>query len=344
MFITPNNQNPITSNLLFTQYDSKDEKHRISKFVMWLNKNHTSWLIPDLETYREYLLRDYAGRANQTLSHNSVRAHLATIRSRYRKLLKSNQFRNSIYQAIDPTLSPSDQKAMVDELFARLSNAIDPINSSVQLTTSQDVEDSKHIRLSPQQAQELLAFPDDYTLIGKRDKAVIALLLCTGVREAELCALKVVDLRKRLAGELSLHVRKGKGAKERLIPYGDLEWGLHHVDEWMRAANITENAVFRGIYKGGKSIRPTPLTKRAINQILDKYPINHDSSLIVVKPHDLRRTYARSLYESGMDLLAIRDNLGHGDTRTTLQYIGTMDVVARKPTNIYNMSINPTDE
>jgi site-specific recombinase XerD len=71
-------------------------------------------------------------------------------------------------------------------------------------------------------------------------------MLCTGIREAELCALTVEDLRQRLGGSLALHVCQGKGAKERLVPYGALEWVLAIVEAWLRIASVTDGPVFRG--------------------------------------------------------------------------------------------------
>jgi integrase/recombinase XerD len=168
-------------------------------------------------------------------------------------------------------------------------------------------------------------------------------MLCTGVREAELCALDTPDLRRRLSGEPALHVRRGKGSKERLIPYGTLIWVLSMVDGWMQNAGITGGAVFRGFYKTGKRVRTSRLTVRSINKILDRYPVLIDGELKTVNPHDLRRTYARRLYEAGMDLLAIRDNLGHADSRTTLKYIGVMDVEKRKPPAIYDIRLPGLD-
>jgi site-specific recombinase XerD len=176
--------------------------------------------------------------------------------------------------------------------------------------------------------------------MGLRDTVVLALMLCTGIREAELCALEVRDLRQRLGGQLALHVRHGKGRKERLIPYGDLDWVLVLIDVWLNKAEITGGPMLRGIYKGGKRVRKTALTVRAINQILDRYPIMIDGQLTAVNPHDLRRTYARQLYEARMDLLAIRDNLGHVDSRTTLEYIGSLDVEQRKPPALYRFDLS----
>jgi site-specific recombinase XerD len=52
---------------------------------------------------------------------------------------------------------------------------------------------------------------------GLRDTALIAIALCTGARRTELANLEVRDLRQRLGGELALHIREGKGRKERLV-------------------------------------------------------------------------------------------------------------------------------
>jgi site-specific recombinase XerD len=60
------------------------------------------------------------------------------------------------------------------------------------------------------------------SLTGLRNTPLIVLTLGTGIREAEQSSLDIDDLRQELGGELALHVRKGKGTKARLIPYGDL--------------------------------------------------------------------------------------------------------------------------
>ena len=65
-----------------------------------------------------------------------------------------------------------------------------------------------------------------------------------------------------------------------------------------------------------------------------------DGKLAKVKPHDLRRTYARRLYEAGVDLVAIQQNLGHASQQTTLGYIGTLDVARRKPPAVYSFDLS----
>ena len=89
--------------------------------------------------------------------------------------------------------------------------------------------------------------------------------------------------------------------------------------------------VFRGIYKGGKRVRKSGITARAVNQIMNGYPIPIDGLLRTVQPHDLRRTYARNAYERGMDMERIRQNLGHVGLQTTQGYIGELEAAQRQP-------------
>jgi len=96
--------------------------------------------------------------------------------------------------------------------------------------------------------------------------------------------------------------------------------------------------VFRGFYKGNRKLRPGRLSVRAIQYILETYPIMVDGGMVTVNAHDLRRTYARRLYVAGVDLVAIQQNLGHADVKTTLGYIGTLDAKARKPPKVYDLS------
>ena len=57
---------------------------------------------------------------------------------------------------------------------------------------------------------------------------------------------------------------------------------------------------------------------------------------VTVKPHDLRRTYAKAYYDAGGDLVSLSQQLGHESTATTLGYIGEMDADKRAPPEMYN--------
>ena len=309
-----------------------DRKHRLAKYARWLASHGSpDWHKPDLAAYRDVLLG--AGYKPSTVS-----THLSTVRARYAELVRDRDLFYSL-PAVQTTDDPLTRKAMVDEIITRIENATDPRAAPVKVVIKQDRADSEHLRLTSAQAEALMDAPGVGTLARLRDTAVIALMLCSGIREAELAALGAGDLRQQLGGELALHVRKGKGCKARLVPYGDLEWVLAIVDKWTSAASITDGAVFRGFYKGNRRLRPGRLSVRAIQYVLASYPVMVAGELRACKPHDCRRTYARRLYEAGVDPVAIQQNLGHARLETTLGYIGTLDAQARRAPAVYRYDL-----
>lgn len=333
---------PDLRNSLIPQDANKDTRSRLGQFITWLEENPAiDRYAPDLAAYRDHLLT----RDDRPLGLATTAAHLSTIRSAYTRLLKSNVLRDRLYtnaggelQRLGHSDTPANRKAFVDEALTRLDNAIDPDASHVKVMTHQDRADSAHVRLTRAQAEALLDAPGVIPLSALRDTAMLATFLCTGIREAELCALEVRDLRQELGGELALHVRKGKGSKERLIPYGDLSWVLAIVDKWLEAAGITDGLVFRAIWKGGR-VRGC-LNVRGVEKIINRYPVMGErGKLITVRPHDLRRTYARRLYEEGLDLLSISQNLGHASTRTTQLYIGELGADKRRAPGMYSYDL-----
>ncbi len=334
--------------VLMPAQPNKDLRSRLSFYIDWLSAKQLTWYQPDLRAYRDYLLyersrTDKRGkRKPATLSEATVLAHLATIRSRYNALLtRSNDVRDRLFELTNPEDSESEQLAVVNEFFVRISNDVHPAAAPVKLVEKQDIADSEHLRLKPYQVSALVQAPGISTLRGLRDTALMTLMVCSGIRAAEAAALQVNDLRQHLGGELSLRVREGKGGKQRLIPYGPLDWCLMYVDAWLREANIKAGQVFRGIRRGGKTVRATGIGAWTVNDIMNAYPISIDGALCVVKPHDLRRTYARNAYDFGMDLERIRQNLGHTSLQTTQTYIGELDGRDRHPPNMFSPPHDP---
>lgn len=329
--------------ILLAEDMDKDQISRMRFFIEWINSKRIPWYQPELAAYRDYLLKERTRRDPATgeqrpapLSVGAASAHLSTIRARYRSLINDNRIRDWLYQALPgDVVSPADRKALVDEVYVRMRNAIAPETSSIKRVEILDHADSDHLRLTPEQVRRLIRQPGLDTLTGLRDTAIIALLACTGIREAELVALNVRDLRETFGGELSLCVRDGKDNRQRIVPYGDMAWCLDYVNRWLESAGITSGPVFRGFYKGGKHVRPMRISLRAVNQIMHRYPIMIGHQMRVVQPHDLRRTYARNAYLAGMDLERIRQNLGHTSLQTTQIYVGALDALQRRPPEMF---------
>ena len=309
---------------------TRDQRHRLAKYAGWLVQSATPWYRPDLAAYRDTLL----GRGYKP---SSASAHLSTVRSRYADLVRDRDMFYAI--AATQTGDPLERKAIVDEMVTRIENATAPAAAPVKQIIKQDVPDSAQVRLTSAQGSALMAAPGVGTLDGQRDTAAIALLLCTGIREAELRALDVDDLRQYLGGELALHVREGKGCKDRMVPYGELSWVLAIVDKWLDAAGVTDGAVFRGFFKGNRLLRPGRLSVRQVQNILSRYPVALNGHVVKVRPHDCRRTYARRLYDAGVDVVAIQQNLGHARLETTLGYIGPLDADRRRAPAVYTFDL-----
>ena len=309
---------------------SRNVKSRILSFQAFQERQARPWHDPDFAGWRDDLL-------DGGMKPKSVQSYLGTVRGAYRSI-DQNGLRTVLYSMAPEDATASDRKALVDEVLERMGNATDPKQCNVKVQTVQDRPDSDQVRLTKAQASALIAAPGVDTIKGLRDTALISLALCTGLRMGELRSLDVRDLRQYLDGELSLHVRHGKGNKSRMIPYGDLDWVLAIVDKWLQAAGIEDGACFRGLFKGG-ALRPGRLSVRAVEYLVGAYPVAIDGAAVTVRPHDLRRTYARRLYEAGVDILAISQNLGHASTATTRLYIGELNADTRRPPAVYSYDL-----
>jgi len=313
---------------------SKVRRSRLNRFCEWQLSTGNSWYLPNLAAWRDQLI-DIEGLKAKTAGD-----YLSTVRSAYRHFLRSNDARQWLYDLMSPDLSPERQLALMTELETRLRNALDPNNAPITIIEVQDESDTDHLWLTPSQVATLVLTPGVDTLKGLRDTAMLALMLCTGVRAAELLALDADDLQVMFGSTLALRVKSGKGSKQRLIPYGAQDWGLTLTQQWLDRASISSGAVFVGMRKGdnfyltkeGKHVR---LSERSLEYTLQNYPISIDGELRTVTPHDLRRTYARQLYLTGTDLTAIQQNMGHEGQDITLGYIGTLDAQQREPDDAY---------
>lgn len=329
--------------ILMPAHPNKDEKSRLTFYIDWLAEKGLAWHSPDLAGYRDYLLNERTAidqrtgeETPATLAPRTVSAHLSTIRGRYNAILRDNKVRKKLYALTPDDASASDKKAFVDEVLVRIQNAVHPTTAPLPEHTVQDYSDSEFLRLTPDQVKKLLRQPGLKSPVGQRDTALIALMICTGVREAELVAIDVDDLRQSLDGEIALRVREGKGNKQRLVPYGELIWCLKYVERWLEVAEIESGAVFRGFYRGYTKVRKTRLTTRAVNLIMNQYVIDINGEDRTVNPHDLRRSYARNAYDNGMDMERIRQNLGHVSIHTTQTYIGSLTGKQRRPPKLFS--------
>ena len=145
----------------------------------------------------------------------------------------------------------------------------------------------------------------------RKERAIVEVLLATGLRVSELTDLEIDDLD---FGKLSVHVRNGKGAKERTVYMTDL--ARQHLQEYLMNRKELSNHVF--LNRANKPLAAGGV-RHILNELGERAKVEH------VHPHRFRRTFATNLAERGMDIQEIRKLLGHSNINTTMEYVYTSD-------------------
>jgi site-specific recombinase XerD len=166
------------------------------------------------------------------------------------------------------------------------------------------------------------------TLATGRDRAMLALLDGAGLRIAELCAVKVGDLATDDEGDLLLHVKHGKGRKDRIVPLRPN--AAREVSAWLTQRNISigdqthaDQWLFPSRKHGGK------LTTVQARRILAKWA-NQAQIAKRISPHSLRHGYAMKLLRKGAQLGHVQKLLGHANLSTTQRYTDHLELAELK--------------
>jgi integrase/recombinase XerD len=176
--------------------------------------------------------------------------------------------------------------------------------------------------LTEEEAQAMLRVPDRRTLQGKRDYAILLTLLTTGLRKAEICNLKVEDL-KTYRNQAVIDII-GKGRKFRRIPL-KVETLLAIKDYLKATGNGTgpDHPLFQTLGKHGP-YQEKGLTHKAVDCLIRSVA---EKALIQkrIHPHVTRHTFATTLLDIGNDLRTVQALMGHSHIRTTEAYLHSTD-------------------
>jgi integrase len=176
--------------------------------------------------------------------------------------------------------------------------------------------------LTREQARELLTVPDRATLKGKRDAAILALLVGCALRRAELAALKMEDIQQR-EGRWVIADLRGKGGRIRTVAVP--LWVKQSIDAWTAEAGHNAGPVLRPVNKSGR-IAGEELSDWAVWSVVEQ-----SAKAIGIErfgAHDLRRTCAKLCRKNGGDLEQIKFLLGHASIQTTERYLGSEQEIA----------------
>jgi integrase/recombinase XerD len=166
--------------------------------------------------------------------------------------------------------------------------------------------------LSEAQVEALLAAPDVETPLGLRDRTMLELMYASGLRVSELVKLKTVHMGLT---EGALRVT-GKGAKERLVPFG--EEARVWLERYLATARgeILHGQASDALFVTG---RGGAMTRQMFWKLIKAHALRGGVQ-VPLSPHTLRHAFATHLLNHGADLRAVQMLLGHADISTTTIY------------------------
>jgi site-specific recombinase XerD len=185
--------------------------------------------------------------------------------------------------------------------------------------------------LNEDMAQRLVAAASD----DPRLKALVILLLSTGIRRSEAVGITLddLDLENR---QLLVH---GKGNKERVVPLTDE--AADAIRDYLQHRKPTQSRHLFVSTNGGH-----PIHGRVINKLLDRVLHNAGLANQGITPHKLRHTFATHLIRNGVDIRTVQELLGHSDLETTAKYLHsdtrTKQAAVRKLSGLLGSSPNPS--
>lgn len=177
------------------------------------------------------------------------------------------------------------------------------------------------VYLEKEAMKALLAVPDQTSVRGRRDLAIMAMLYDTGARIQELIVLKVKDVRLVKPETATL---LGKGRKMRTVPI--MTETARIVESYMHDRGFLEQSACGDLHLFSSANR-AQFTRPGIARILKRhFAIAKTANPTIpfpknIHPHAIRASRAIHLLESGVNIIAIRDFLGHISVTTTQVYL-----------------------
>lgn len=177
---------------------------------------------------------------------------------------------------------------------------------------------------------------------GLRDYVMILILYTTGIRVSELINIKVKDLSLSVPYTILVH---GKGNKSRYVPL--MKTAVPHIKKYLESLKLDNASKYEEVLF--KNHMKKNFTRQGVNYILKKYgakarELNPELVPQDLSAHKIRHTTAMELVSSGVELIYIRDLLGHSSVLTTEHYARTDAQIKRKAIEAASKEIVPPEE
>ena len=160
-----------------------------------------------------------------------------------------------------------------------------------------------------------------------REKSIVTLLSFSGIRNSELCDLRVGDLD---FGDNTVRVLKGKNSKERVVNMSGecTKILLKYLSKFPRSE---DSYLFTSLKKGNQ-YQPTDLRK-LVKVVAKRTDINKR-----IYPHLFRHSLASNLLKRGANIFTIKNQLGHSDISATMIYLHSCPQRAKSEYDFYKPS------
>ena len=273
-----------------------------------------------IETFEDYLRFERGLATTTTAAYSSDLAQLVQFLEEQRTAspgdVKSTDLRQFIYGLKAAGLAPSSIRRKISSLRSYFGFLL--AEAIIESDPSELLEGPKSGRalptvLSPEEVEALLDAPNGEDPLASRDRAMLELMYAAGLRISELIALRTRDLDMK---ERLIRVR-GKGSKERIIPFGGkaaeaITVYLETARSGLAKDRTHDGALFLG--RRGRRLSRMGAWK-IIRRNVDRAGIRKR-----VTPHTIRHTFATHLLQGGADIAAVQEMLGHVDISTTQIY------------------------
>ena len=271
-----------------------------------------------LEGFEKYL------KVERGLSENSIFSYMSDVSKLDRFLTKSDRdIIESTRQDISNFLREETRKKRSDRTKARVIASLRQfynylINNKLILDNPMEnvnapkIEKSLPDFLTKKEIQKLFSTFDENNILELRDKTLFELLYASGLRISEACGLLLSDVDM---DNMMIQVR-GKGGRERLVPYGEIAEDLltRYLDGARGSIIKQKKSHFLFVSQKGASIN-----RKSVWRLLKKY-MERAKIEKNITPHTLRHSFATHLLQNNVDLRSVQELLGHIDISTTQIY------------------------
>lgn len=179
--------------------------------------------------------------------------------------------------------------------------------------------------LTPREIEKIISYTNISLMTGIRDRTVLELLYSTGIRIDECAHLTVydVDIKEKL-----LRIRRGKGAKDRVVPVGvnAAKW----MKEYLQRVRPRSNRRKPNIRTLFLSITGSAMISNTIRIMFNRYLKQAKIRKKGITCHSIRHCFATELIKNGANIVHVQKLLGHKNIESTLIYTKVVPIDIKK--------------